>query len=228
MSARVTSKPTDRPAHEPGAWRCALGWSARLSALLLVACTARAPISLTPEWPRATGPYLEVHRAWTRHGLLRKGYQEVIEVYATFKSPAWRAAYIERQATVAHLSPDERALLVQSQQNAAAEGPYEVQLLVTTHDFRENDLNRGERSIWRVVLRDDRGNQVPAESIVRDRRPLQVIRAEFPDMGDFAVAYIARFPRTIEVLRADAEAFTLELSSPRGAVTLTWQNSRNQ
>lgn len=168
------------------------------------------------------GNYARAHEQWTRHALLRRDYQEVLNVYATFKAPAFRSAFAEHKARNGSLTEAEAESL-QAAERAAAEGAYEVQLLVTTWDYRENDFQKGPKSLWRVALTDDRGNEVLAESIARDRRPKRMIRAEYPDMGDFATAYIVRFPRTIDVLRPDAKYFAIEISSSRGAVELTWR-----
>lgn len=193
-----------------------------LSVVLMSACSSSAaPVSLSPEWPSQHGKYGDTQRAWTRSATLRSGYDEVLRVYATLKSPAWRAAYVDRQARLGKLTDAQRAALIDEHKTAIG-GAYEVHLIVTTHNHRENDLHRGKKSIWRLVLVDDRGTVIEPESIVRDRRPVSVVRAEYPDMGDFSVAYIARFPHTAELLRPDATQVTLEMSSPRGAVSLRW------
>ena len=202
---------------------------ALLTSLSAVSGCARAPgrVSLRPDWPAQPDSYKRAYRDWTRHGLVRSHYQEVLKVYATFKSPAFRAAYAARKAQDASLSATEAESL-EAAERAAAAGPYEVQLLVTTWDYRENDLHKGKNSSWRVALTDDRGNEVLAESIVRDRRPRQMLRSEYPDLADFAIVYVARFPRTVELLRADATRISLKLSSPRGAVTLIWRAARSE
>jgi hypothetical protein len=188
----------------------------------LAACGGPQAVDLSPSWPERADDYDDAYRAWTRHGRIRKDYQQVLDLYATFKAPAWRAARVAHLADTQSLSPEARQRLHAEQVKAAEEEPYEVQLLVTTHDFRENDLSRGESSIWRLVLVDDRGNEVEPVEIKRDRRPIEVLRSEYPDMGDFAMAYIVRFPRTIEVLRPDATKFSLKMASVRGAVNLVW------
>jgi hypothetical protein len=193
-------------------------------AAFVTACGGPQAVDLSPSWPERASDYDDAYRAWTRHGKIRDDYEQVLDLYATFKAPAWRAARVARLADKQGLSPDARQRLQAEQVKAAEEEPYEVQLLVTTHDHRENDLNRGESSIWRLVLIDDRGNEVEPIEIKRDRRPLEVLRAEYPDMGDFATAYIVRFPRTIEVLRPDATRFSLKMASARGAVSLAWNH----
>lgn len=212
---------TAHPIKERFTARCSALW---LAIALLSACVGPRAVDLSPAWPERAPDYDDAYRAWTRHGTLRSGYEQVLDLHATFKSPAWRAAHVDYLARKKNLSPEARQRLQAEQIKAAEQAPYEIHLLVTTHDFRENDLHRGDNSIWRLALIDDRGNQVEPIEVKRDRRPIEVIRAEYPDMGDFTTAYIARFPRTIEVLRPDASKFSLEMASVRGAVNLVWND----
>jgi hypothetical protein len=95
-----------------------------------------------------------------------------------------------------------------------------------TWDRRENDLDRGERSVWRVVLVDSEGHEHAATEIRRDKRPDQVIRAEFPAFDDFSRAYIARFPKDAVILGPGVAHVGLRLSSTRGAIDLSWQGGQ--
>ena len=151
--------------------------------------------------------------------VLRGQYQvEVLDLSATLKSPEWREAHALRDADFRNLVGDARDARV-AQAQAEAGGPYEVELLVTTWDRRENDLERGKRSVWRVVMVDGTGHEIePPSKIVRDKRPLFVVRAEFPGFGDFATAYIARFPRTTPLLGPSVRLVRLRMSSERGGV----------
>jgi hypothetical protein len=105
-------------------------------------------------------------------------------------------------------------------------GPYEVELLVTTWDRRENDLDRGKKSVWRIVLVDATGNEIEPLEIVKDKRPTFTLRADYPALGDFATAYIARFPRDKVLLGPDVKAIRLRMSSARGGIELTWTDQK--
>lgn len=192
--------------------------------LAVSACGSRAagPVSLDGTWPERPGSYGEVHAQWTRHGALREYPSVVFEVYATFKSPAWRAAHAMYLAERQNMSNAARAVLLEQTRVASESEPYEVELLVTTNERRENDLTKGKRSIWRVVLVDQQGNEIEPISIERDRRPREVIRAEYPDLGDFAEPYVARFPRDVALLGPGVEKLSLKMGSPRGGVELVW------
>ena len=188
-----------------------------------IACTGTPPpVRLTEEWPAKVNEYDDVARDWTRSAILRGQYQQVLELYGTFKSPDWRAAHAERDAEHRGLAGEARdQLLAQAQADMA--GPYEVELLVTTWDRRENDLDRGKRSVWRVVLIDDQGHEIEPLEIVKDKRPTNTLRADFPVVRDFATAYVARYPRTTPVLGPGVHRVRLRMSSVRGGVELAWQ-----
>ena len=188
----------------------------------LAACGSAPPaVSLSEQWPARPGDYEDVTTAWTREGVLRGQYQQVLDLVATFKSPEWRAAHAERDADHRKLGDAERAQLV-AQAKADMAGPYEIELMVTTWDRRENDLDRGKKSVWHVVLVDDQGHEIEPIEIVRDKRPAFTVRAEFPALGDFAVPYVARFARTTPVLGPNVHAVRLRMSSERGGVELSW------
>jgi len=200
-------------------------FTAVLVALALAACgasTVRKP--LTDTWPAAdisADDYLDVTDDWTRKATLRGSYQEVLELAATLKSPEWRAAHASRDAEHRGLVGAAREQRI-AQAKAEAAGPFELELMVTTWDRRENDLDRGAKSTWRVVLLDANGMEVAPLEIVKDRRPAFVVRTEFPAFGDFAQAYIVRFPREAAVLGPNTKQVRLRMSGERGGLEVTW------
>lgn len=186
------------------------------------ACGSTPPrVALTNDWPAAPGDYDDVVDTWTRTNVLRGAYQEVLELAGTLKSPAWRAANAAREADNRGLAGDARAQHMLAAQ-AEADGPYEIELMVTTWDRRENDLDRGKRSVWRVVLLGSDGQEIEPLEIVKDRRPAFQLRAQYPAYGDFAVAYVLRFAREANVLGPGVSQVRLRMSSVRGGVDLVW------
>ncbi len=189
-----------------------LASSALLGALLvtlLVTVTGSACTSPTP--------YQRVTNQWTRKTNLRGPYQEVLQLAAVLKSPEWRMADAQNDVEARGLggvARDQR--LAQAQ--ADTTGPIEIEMLVTTWDRRENDLDRGKRSVWRVRLLDDAGSEIEPLEIIKDKRPQLVLRAEFPALGDFATAYVVRFPRPT----TPSKELRLRMSSERGGVQLVW------
>jgi hypothetical protein len=191
--------------------------------LVVGACAASRPtVRLTDDWPAAPGDYDDVVEDWTRKAELRADYQEVCELVATLKSPDWRAAHAARAAENRGLVGNAKAQLIQQAHADAVSGPYELEIMLTTWDRRENDIDRGKKSAWRVVLIDEAGQEIEPLEIVKDRRPVFVVRAEFPGYGEFATPYIARFPRTTPIFGPTAKQVRLRMSSPRGGVEVNW------
>jgi hypothetical protein len=197
-----------------------------VAAVLLVGCPRRPPAPVLDDaWPERPGAYDEVTATWTRSGSFRADYQLVAEVHALLKAPAWRAAWVAERAAKGRLAAPARDELMTAQRQAHEEA-FEVVLVVTTWDRRENDLDRGARSVWRVVLVDGAGREIEPIDIRRDRRPDMVLRTEYRGYGDFARAYVARFPRSAALLGPGVTRVGLRMSSPRGGIELTWHGPR--
>ncbi len=196
----------------------------KLAAALLVvaACAGVDPhVRLTEEWPAKVDDYTDVTAAWTRTTSMRGPYQQALRVSATFKSPAWREAHAIKDADARQLVGDARAQRM-AQAQAEVAGPYEVELLVTTWDRAENDLDRGKKSVWHVALIDETDHEIEPLEVVRDKRPPFIVRSEFPALEDFAIPYLVRFPRTTPVLGEGIHRLRLRMSSERGGVELVW------
>jgi hypothetical protein len=184
-------------------------------------------VELGGAWPDVAPTrrdFKKIDRALTRHETLRAGFQQVLDVHATLRTPVWRAAWAEREIAVRALPPADADAL-RASARAAAEGDYEITLVVVAYDRAENDLDRGEKSIWRLSLIDEAGVETPASEITRDRRPRDVLRTEVASYGDFAEVYLARFPRTAAALHPGARRVQLKIAGTRGRIIMTWESS---
>lgn len=193
-----------------------------VTVLLGAACAVSHPtVRLTEDWPATPRDYPSVVHDWTRKAQLHASYQEVCELVATLKSAEWRAAFARHDADLRGLVGEGREQRI-AQSRAEVAGPYELEIMLTTWDRRENDLDRGKKSVWRVVLIDEDGQEIEPLEIVRDRRPAFVVRAEFPALGEFATPYIVRFPRTRPIFGPSAKHVRLRMSSTRGGLEVDW------
>jgi hypothetical protein len=165
-------------------------------------------------------PYQRVTSDWTRQTKLDANYQQILQLAAVYKSEAWRVAHAEKEADNRGLTGAARDQRI-AQARADAAGPLEIELLVTTWDRRENNLERGNKSVWRVRLLDVSGAEIEPIEILKDKRPMLTVRSEFPAMGDFATAYIVRFKRP-----EAAQPLRLRMSSERGGVEVAWPAER--
>jgi len=178
-------------------------------------------VNLRENWPTHAVGFENSTQRWTRSGQLMSGFDQVLRVHATFKSPEWRAAYVAERTERQQLREKDRRRLLAENKVAAAKY-YEVELLVSTYAQNENDLSRGKNSMWSLWLIDGHGNQVVPGWIKKDKRPRGVLREYFPRLGDFDVPYIVRFPRTVELLKPGNGQFSLRISSAYGALELVW------
>ncbi|MBA2542368.1 MAG: hypothetical protein H0V17_22190 [Deltaproteobacteria bacterium] len=160
-------------------------------------------------------PYQRVTNEWTRQTRLDGSYQQVLQLAAVYKSEAWRLAHAEKEANARGLAGAARDQHL-AQARADAAGPIEIEMLVSTWDRRENDLDRGKKSIWRVRMLEG-GAEVEPIEILKDKRPILTLRSEFPAMGDFATAYVVRFKRP-----PSAGEIRVRMSSERGGVEVAW------
>jgi len=185
------------------------------------------PVTLTSEWPGRTDSYDEVSDRWTRRGKLTASFAEgmdrVLDVSATFHSPEWRTAYVDFRVKREMLPASRRSELV-AEQHAADEKYYEVTLLVQTHSFRENDLQKGKRSVWRLALVDASGNEIEPSEVESVRTPREFLKPYFPDLDPRHEIYRARFPKEgANLFAAGARRFSLKMASSRGGIELIWK-----
>ena len=166
-------------------------------------------------------PYQRTTNEWTRQTTLDGGYQQVLQLAAVYKSSAWRAAHAAKDADARGLAGDARNQRL-AQATADAAGPIEIELLVTTWDRRENDLEKGKKSNWRIRMLDAAGAEIEPMELIKDKRPLLTLRAEYPAMGDFATAYIVRFKRPATPI----DQLRLRMSGERGGVEVAWPAER--
>ncbi len=204
----------------------ALGLGGFIVGVVGVGCGPKAvPLTLGSEWP-SDPPSLEVAtKTWTRDAQSRGGFDTdkelIIDVDATFRSPQWRAAYVEHIRQQGSLSKSDIGELRASQEKEATEH-HQFVLLVATHDRRINDLAKNERSSWQVRLRNSKGAEVAPTKIYKDRRPPTEVGAELPHLGPFDEIYIAEFPGDFELLGFGANEFQLRVFGARAGVELTW------
>ena len=85
------------------------------------------PVNFSTEWPTKSPGYEEAATRWTRRGVLRAPLEQqasqLMEIYATYLSNDWRAAYVERQSKLQKLNGPRKAELAGQQQQTALAQP---------------------------------------------------------------------------------------------------------
>jgi hypothetical protein len=168
-------------------------------ALGLGACARPpGPVDLSGTWPAQVDDYAAANQAWTRRATLRADFSLTLEVYATFHAPPWHAARAAREARLRG-GPTEA---ITTAARAAADGDLEFALVVTTHDRDENDLDRGERSVWRLALGRRPGVETPAERDRARQAPRAVIARR---AAARSATSPSRVPRALSAVRGEPD-----------------------
>ena len=203
-------------------------WAFALAAVL--GCT-------TPRVSLRGGPrvyvadnYEDVLRQWTREGntyTLRR-LDNPLSVTATYESWDFRWAYVVHYAQVFRLSTQERQDLLQHSLESSQQ-EHEFYVALYTQNRRWGELTR-PASAWRVLLVNDRREEVAPVAIDPITRPGAVERTYFPYTTVWRQASRIRFPKylrspnrgEVEVIDDRVRSFSLRFSGPLGTTDLVW------
>ena len=137
----------------------------------------------------------------------------------TWQSAAFREARTRREAAFGNW-PDGALRTALERERALADEGEEFLLGVHVEDRRYDDFDR-PGSAWRLVLEGPGGVEVFPTSVERVGRVGLPLRALYPYLGEFWVAYRVRFP----VLRDAGRGFTVKLGSALGQAALVFPAS---
>lgn len=202
------------------------GWLAMLSLLSpgtgAMGCVASDPVvQLQPSKAINATDYKSVLGRWTRRDEVYDGLFSVIFVHATFYSPEFRKAFVNRfPEFYGRGSGEGRRLTLE---DPDAESHWAFFLAASTPNQTWNDLSRDD-SIWRVTLRSDGGPEVNAKV-----RPIKInanLKTFFPYLTPFAVGYGLDFPLvTLQgqpLITPQTRMIRLRISSALGAAEMAW------
>ena len=197
-----------------------------LAALLaLVSCVSTPPTLGEPppvvKDERQEAAYQQVLERFTARDELYHGFDTVLFSAATLQTPAFREARVRRTAHFQALT-QERVAELMGQELAEAGRTHEFFLGVHVFNYRYDDFDRAS-SIWNVALLTPSG-QVRPVSVERVGRADMELRAYYPYLGTFWVAYRVRFPTTFAdgtpVIPPGTERVVLRMASSLGKVEM--------
>lgn len=208
----------------------------RRGALALVLAAAlgacASPTVSLRQGPRAytAESYDTVLRRWTREGhqYALQGLDDRIAVTATYESWDFRWAYVVRYAQDFRLTTPERQELLQHSLESAQQ-EHEFYVALYTQNRRWGELTR-PTSAWRVLLLNDRREEVAPVAIEPINRPGAVELTYFPYTTVWRQAFRIRFPKylrsasgaEVEVIDERVRSFRLRFSGPLGTTDLVW------
>ena len=156
------------------------------------------------------------------------GLDDLIAVTATYESWDFRWAYVVRYAQDFRLTTPERQELLQPTLEAAQQ-EHEFYVALYTQSRRWGELTR-PTSAWRVLLLNDRREEVAPVAIEPINRPGAVELTYFPYTTVWRQAFRIRFPKylrsasgaEVEVIDERVRSFRLRFSGPLGTTDLVW------
>jgi hypothetical protein len=169
---------------------------------------------------KAEAQYQEVLGRYSRHAELYAGVGggEDTRMFsaATYQSQPFREARVERVGSF-RVEPREiveQKLAAERDEAARFDDFY---FGVNMVDYRYDDFDK-HNSMWRIALVGDGAEQTPV-SVQRQGRSTLDVRALYPYMGDFWVAYRIRFDK---LSQGRGEHLTLRLASSLGRIEMTF------
>lgn len=195
----------------------------------LAACGSRQPPVVDfSENARVLKPedYDRVRLAWTRHDKIVRDLGTVLEVWATFKSPEFRQAYVEQYAALYGLGAEERRELLKAQLEAARTS-YEFHIVAQSTQWKWNNLEHRD-SVWKIALADGAGNEIVPSQVSYERLPELYEMRFFPQKTEFSRTYTIRFPRESggKFAGASTGQLNLRVAGPMGSTVASWQAAR--
>jgi hypothetical protein len=207
-------------------WRAGVRGAVGCATLLALGCGGGSPrVSLAPpERAPRHQDYDGIRNSWTRSARIIKQLDTTLRVHATLFSPEFSAAYHARQSQMFRLSAEKKRELGRALEDQWAKA-FVFFVAAATIDSGWNDFDH-KKSVWRIALVNDRGDQVDAAEIREEKRNA-TMEALFPYVGHFHRTYKLTFPKVRPdgqpLVRGDTRSLALRFAGPLGQAELTWR-----
>ena len=126
----------------------------------------------------------------TRTSRIVHEYDLVMEVSSLLITPTWRHIYKQQQRpnhrSFFQSHDDQKPLLFQ-----------DMMIAVRTHDYRDNILDKTDKSHWTMTLSDNQNNLLYSTAIIPAKQPLKNMKQYFPYLTPFHKVYLVRFPKEL-------------------------------
>ena len=155
-----------------------------LAAILVFAgaCREKPPLPDASDIPltelvfqeELTPPYKKAVKKWTAEARIYQGLDPRLLVWATYKSPEFRRAFVKEYSADYLLRTSEAEKMLADQLAAAASG-YDFLVAVSAPDYRDRDIS-SKNSLWRVFLETDSGRRLePFEIAPINKKTFQLV-----------------------------------------------------
>jgi hypothetical protein len=172
-----------------------------------------------------TKHYEEVCESWSREARVHHGFEAEYIVVGTFKSKAFRRAYVDEFAAAYQLNAEEKNRLLKDQlEKTDLSHEFQVALFVPEKKWEKIDKIE---SMWKLYLVNDKGDRVKPLEVERVNRQNADIKHFYPYVTPWKTPYVVRFPYRIPetnrpLVDKETKAITLVVTSVLGTAHLTW------
>jgi len=177
---------------------------------------------------KAEAAYRESLERVTQHREVYSGLDTKFFSAATYQSADFREARVRRLASF-QMWPEQKLEQALARERAEASQTHDVVFGILLVDRRYDDFDT-RNSAWRLSLSTEQGEVLPV-AIRRLGRASESLRAYYPYLGDFWVAYLAQFPVTVggkPLVGPETQALTFRMGSSLGQVEMKFPVERAQ
>ena len=132
----------------------------------------------------------DITTALTRTSRIVHEYDLVMEVSSLLITPTWRHIYNQQQR------PNNRSFF-QSHDDQKQLLSQDIMIAVRTHDYRDNILDKTDKSYWTMTLSDNQNNLLYSTIIIPEKQSLKNMKQHFPYLTPFHKVYLVRFPKKL-------------------------------
>lgn len=155
---------------------------------------------------------------WTRTKSLHSQFETRADLYATFKSAPFRAAYAKDYARLYNLTEEQMKTRREVLDEMASDFS-EFFVYAAMPDRDANDFDKSG-SVWKVYLYDDRGNRFEPMEIRKLGKVTPLVTAFYPYVNPYhGTCYTLKFPAGSV---AEGKPFRLVFTGVLGKVELLW------
>lgn len=176
---------------------------------------------LTP----VASPYHDTLNQWTRGKKVYVEFETRLYLYATYKSMAFRRAYVQEYAARYQLDDEYKRVLMDREREAFDK--YNEFFLAAYTPLKEwNDFDSDD-SVWRLYLDDDAGRRLVPVQVEKVDTKDPLIREFFPYLDYWSSGYIVRFPKYADngsgpIPGGDTRFLSLVATGIKGTGSLKW------
>lgn len=178
--------------------------------------------------PYQGSPYRIALTRWSRDARIYQGLDVRLMASATYKSAAFRQAYVDEYARAYHLNDTRKSKLMEDQRNAAASF-HDVIIAAYVPQKEWDDFDKRD-SIWKFSLVTDTGRRVMPIEIRNLKKTDVILEHFFPYVTPWKSVYLVRFPIRVDgtqeyVIDEQTDVIKLEITSVFGTAEMTWNRA---